>query len=123
MGNVSEQYGRRATRSRSAGLCELNLRGCQRTAINVSHRLPRSGGGGWSPAALLDACGSGTTGCHGIVERDRDRSYELGLLVHRGENPAKVPVKLHHPVYGPAWWQPTDDGLLLWLAPYEQERP
>jgi hypothetical protein len=33
---------------------------------------------------LLALCGSGTTGCHGLVERHRDLSYRFGWLVHRG---------------------------------------
>lgn len=119
----TEQRGRRAVRARSAGLCEMQLGGCQGRATNVSHRSPKSAGGGWSPANLIDACGSGTTGCHGVTERERTAAYDDGRLVPRGTDPAGVPVRLRHPVYGAAWWTLHDDGLMTWTAPYEQERP
>lgn len=118
----SEQAARLAIRERSQGRCELRLPGCYGDARNVSHRIPRGQGGRWTPANGLDACGSGTTGCHGTVEHERDDAYVCGMLVRRGQDPATVPVRLRHPVYGPAWWQPTDAGLLVWVDPYETER-
>lgn len=110
-------------RARSAGFCELNLPGCLRRADGVHHRLPAGAGGSWSPANLLDACGSGTTGCHGRTEHEREAAYADGRLVRRGADPSTVPVRTKHPVYGAAWWQLDDDGLMRWVAPYEQERP
>jgi len=56
-------------------------------------------------ANLLALCGSGVTGCHGEVESNRARAYDLGLLVHRGYIPAHVPYadNLGH------WWLLTED--------------
>jgi hypothetical protein len=49
-----------------------------------------------SPANLLLLCGSGTTGCHGWIESHRETAYALGLLVHRGGDPAATPVRTIH---------------------------
>lgn len=121
---MTEQRARLAVRERSQGRCEA----CGRQpAQGVHHRQPRSAGGSWSPANLLDLCGSGTTGCHGLVEAHLDpigpartpdvSTYELGLHVRRGQNPADVPVRLNHPVYGAGWWWLNDDGTLTWHDP------
>lgn len=41
-------------------------------AINAHHLIPRSLGGLWTESNIVGLCGSGTTGCHGLVEaRDR----------------------------------------------------
>jgi hypothetical protein len=48
--------------------------------VSVHHRRPRMMGGSRNestyikPANLIVLCGSGTTGCHGWVESNRDRS-------------------------------------------------
>jgi hypothetical protein len=42
--------------------------------------------------------GSGTTGCHGHVERERAESYRLGLLVREPFTPALQPIR--HAVHG-----------------------
>ena len=69
------------------------------TRWSLHHRKPRGMGGTKdpminSPANLLLLCGSGTEGCHGWVETHRAEAYDSGLLVHRGDDPASVPVKL-----------------------------
>lgn len=61
------------------------------------HRQPRALGGSSRPEAnaaynLLLLCGTGTTGCHGQVEADREHAEELGWLVRHGLDPAEVPV-------------------------------
>lgn len=61
------------------------------------HRRPRGAGGSRdaatnTPANLMLLCGSGITGCHGRVERDRSSAYVYGWLVHQGVNPAEVSV-------------------------------
>lgn len=82
--------------ARSEGLCEV----CGRyPAANTHHRKPRGMGGSKDPAInqpsnLLRLCGSGTTGCHGVIESSRATAYRFGLLVHRWDHPAEVPVKL-----------------------------
>jgi len=40
--------------------------------VNAHHLIPRSLGGVWTESNIVGLCGSGTTGCHGLVEaRDR----------------------------------------------------
>lgn len=100
-----EQLAREVTRSRSGGLCEI----CgDARATNFHHRKNRSQGGQWCPSNSLDLCGSGTTGCHGLVGANPKRSYEQGWLVRRGHDPAKTPVWLAG--RGFAWL--TDDGSI-----------
>lgn len=67
------------------------------SAFSVHHRQPRGMGGSsveeinTAPNLLL-VCGSGTTGCHGLIESQRALSYANGWLVQRPTNPADVPV-------------------------------
>jgi hypothetical protein len=84
----------------------------------MQHRRARGMGGTWrddtnSPANLVILCGSGTTLCHGTVESQRSKAYELGLLIRQTATPSQVPVQ--HAVHGLCWL--TDDGD--WV----QERP
>lgn len=82
--------------------CEV--RGCMvgdRRGVDwsIHHRLPRRMGGTKrpevnQPPALIVACGSGTTGCHGWIEARRAEAYDMGLLLHAGDDPAQVPVEL-----------------------------
>lgn len=72
------------------------------TRWSLHHRKPRGMGGTKdpminSPANLLLLCGSGTEGCHGWIEWNRAAAYDAGLLVHRYDDPASMPVRL---VYG-----------------------
>lgn len=40
--------------------------------LTAHHLIPRSLGGIWTESNIVGLCGSGTTGCHGLVEaRDR----------------------------------------------------
>lgn len=120
----TEHRTRPVIRERGGGWCELRLDGiCLGRACNASHRVPVGGGGQWSPSNVLDACGSGTTGCHGWIESHREWAYARGLLLPRGTIPDTEPVRLCHPVNGPAWWVLNLDASMTWLAPYEQERP
>ncbi|MGW9196082.1 hypothetical protein [Micromonospora chersina] len=100
--------------------CEL--RGCMvgdRRGVDwsIHHRLPRRMGGTKrpevnQPQSLLVVCGSGTTGCHGWLEARRTEAYDLGLLLHAGDNPSEVPVGL---AVGLVWLSP--DGRYLHEAP------
>lgn len=78
-------------RKRSRGACERCL---VAVAVQVHHRCPRGAGGSAHrpevnmPANLLDLCRC----CHELTESRREEAYLLGLLVHRGERPADVPV-------------------------------
>lgn len=47
-----------------------------------------------SPANLALLCGSGTTGCHGLVEQDRAWALECGLLVRQSQDPREVDVSI-----------------------------
>lgn len=46
------------------------------------------------PANILLLCGSGTDGCHGWVESNREKSYLTGLLLHKWQTPDTEPVEL-----------------------------
>lgn len=53
-----------AIRRGKAGPC----RGCGGQATNFHHLLPRSLGGSDIPECVVPLCGSGVTGCHGLIE-------------------------------------------------------
>lgn len=59
---------------------------------SIHHRLPRGRGGDDRVSGLVLLCGTGTTGCHGDVERDRAQAYDDGFLVTTGTDPSTVPV-------------------------------
>lgn len=100
---------RDAVLARAGGLCEVALTEACRArrrrldspeGTNQHHRRPGGMGGSkraaiHSPANLLQVCGQGnTSGCHGWIEKHRTEAYELGLLVHDGQDPAAVAVRL-----------------------------
>lgn len=96
--------------SRAAGCCEVcgnPIRPGVWPGFSRHHRLPRGRGGTNHLSNLLLLCGTGTTGCHGLIETQRALAYHHGWLVHTGEDPASIPVTLHQqstPMYL------TDDG-------------
>lgn len=111
--------------TRAGGRCELcggSLAGM--VGFSVHHRLPRRMGGSSrpelnTPANLIVLCGSGTTGCHGRIESNREQAYTDGLLLHDGQDPTSVPVMLTNPTRS-AWPQ------VLWLTvdgTYTEEPP
>lgn len=117
---MTEAAGRRAVAERSQGRCEVCGTG---RATTWSHRQRRSAGGSWSPANGLHSCGDGTRGCEGRISAHRDPItgdpadvFALGLQVRAGEDPANVPVRLNHPVYGAGWWWLNDDGTMTWAS-------
>lgn len=64
--------------------------------VSVHHRRPRMMGGSKNellhlPANLIALCGSGTTGCHGWVESNRDKARELGYLIMKVESAEDIP--------------------------------
>lgn len=68
---------------------------------SLHHRRPRGMGGSKNPALnmpsnILLLCGSGTTGCHGWVESNREEAYGSGLLVRMWQIPRDTPVTLWH---------------------------
>ncbi len=92
-------------RERSVGRCEM----CGGPATNTHHRRPRGMGGSKDPATntpanLVRVCGSGSTGCHGWIESNREAARDCGYLVGQGHDPATVPVLLM-----------TSGGLFEWV--------
>lgn len=93
---------RRIVLERAGGRCELcgtNLATIW-CGYSLHHRSPRGMGGSRSdhvnrPSSLLAVCGSGTSGCHGLVESQRQLALANGWLVPHGEMPAEIPVELH----------------------------
>lgn len=90
---------------RAGGRCEicgivLFIASTAGTRIySFHHRQPRGMGGTArrdinSPANILLLCGSGTTHCHGTVERNRRVALEAGWLVHSAADPANSPVAI-----------------------------
>lgn len=72
---------------------------------SIHHRRNRGSGGtslAWVnlPANLVVLCGSGTTGCHGWVERERTKAFDLGLLVSKIGVATAVTTRLKHRLYG-----------------------
>lgn len=86
---------------RARGYCE-RCRRFLRGLYSHHHRIPRGMGGSRDvllshPSNIVLLCGSGTTGCHGWIERNRADAYALGWLVDRytaGEptDPRLVPI-------------------------------
>jgi len=86
---------------------------CQGKAAGVHHRVKRSQGGKWAPSNLLDACGSGTTGCHGWTEHHPEEAHVEGLSLKRGEDPLEHSVHMRW-VNERSWWFLDDEGSLHW---------
>ena len=77
--------------------CELCNKSFIGVGMSIHHRKPRQMGGTKNPkinnaSNLLAVCGSGTSGCHGKIESNREEAYKNGHLVHSYEDPAEVPV-------------------------------
>lgn len=89
---------------------------------SLSHRLPRGMGGSRAafinePGNLNLLCGSGTTGCHGHIERNRAEAYDAGFLVRSGIRlPADTPID--HFLYGRVLL--NDDGT---VTPAKETEP
>jgi len=95
---------RQVVLDRASGCCELCTRilhdGYEWVDVHsFHHRQPRRMGGtsrpeANSPSNLLLLCGSGVTGCHGRVERDRELATALGWLVPMGQDPSTIPANI-----------------------------
>lgn len=97
--------------TRANQCCEL----CGKYAYggSIHHRRPRGMGGDKRPETRAASngvllCGSGTTGCHHLVERNRAKSYDEGLLLRRHQDPSETPVLLER-----GWVRLDDNGLYL----------
>jgi hypothetical protein len=96
----------------SCALCGGPVRGERGRDWSVQHRLRRGNGGtvrAWVnlPGNLILLCGSGTTLCHGRVERHRTWAAEQGYRVVDGKTLPSA-TRLKHAVHG--WAVLADDG-------------
>lgn len=69
---------------------------CSAPGEQVHHRKPRGMGGSSlpginSPENLILLCQR----CHAFIESSRAEAYRDGWLVHRGDDPAEVPIRRH----------------------------
>jgi hypothetical protein len=81
-----------------------------RAWYSLQHRDARGMGGSTllhTMANLVTLCGTGTTGCHGLVESQRTVSYALGWLVPNGVTPEEWRVRR----FRTSWEQPGE----LWV--------
>jgi 5-methylcytosine-specific restriction endonuclease McrA len=69
--------------------CEI----CGKTANNAHHRKNQSQGGPDTLTNLMLLCGSGTTGCHGWVTVNPEKSRRNGWTLLRHQEPAHIPVR------------------------------
>ena len=81
--------------------------------MSVHHRRPRAMGGTKRldtnyPSNLMALCGTGTSGCHGWIEQNRETAYEEGWLVRQNEDPSTIKVKLF--LYG--WSFISNEGIV-----------
>lgn len=81
---------REKLRARSLGVCELCFAA---RATNWHHRKNRSQGGTNDLSNAMHLCGSGTTGCHGLVTEHPLDAYDNGWSVRSGGVPAETPLK------------------------------
>ena len=110
---MDEARCRAIVRERSEGHCEVALAGiCRGQATNMHHR--RKEGRVWEPANVLDACGSGTTGCHGYIESHPTWANEEGLWLRAGDGtPDQVAVHMRWQ-NARSWWTLDNEGCLHW---------
>lgn len=98
-------------------VCRKPLRWEERgVGWSMHHRKPRGMGGTSDPrvasiANALTVCGSGVTGCHGRIERNRDVALAVGLLIPRNattESFAPAAVRVRR--MDKTWWLLTESG-------------
>lgn len=88
---------------------------------SIHHRRPRGSGGtslAWvnEAANLVILCGSGTTGCHGVVEQARAAARAAGFLVPLNGRMKADEVSIKHAVLGhvlltdEGGWLPVNEG-------------
>lgn len=87
----------------SCVVCGCGIFGERGWDWSIGHRRPRRDGGDPRPETnrtgnLVTLHGSGTTGCHGVVESLRTESYALGWLLHAEDIPDRCPMQ--HALHG-----------------------
>lgn len=100
------------THARSLGFCEIRVpHVCLGRATSKHHRFKP--GRVWLPANVVDACGDGTTGCHGWIEANPTLAHERGLWLFANELPAATPAILTWRGVTD-WYQLTNTGGFRW---------
>lgn len=90
-------------------------------AWSIHHRRPRGAGGtrlAWVDQAAngIILCGSGTTGCHGWVEKNRRASIDTGFLISALGLSTAEDIAIHHRLLGFVYldneggWCPVEEG-------------
>lgn len=87
--------------------------------VSIHHRRPRMMGGSKNadlhkPANLIALCGSGTTGCHGWVESNREKARTFGYLIQKVESAEEIPFK----DLNGDWWLIDNEGQKVQLDTY-----
>lgn len=90
----------------SCAWCGGELWGERGRDWSIGHRRPRRKGGDPRPdtnlpSNLVALHGDGVTGCHGEIERERDRAEQVGFLLTATAKPYEH--KIRHAVYGWCW--------------------
>jgi hypothetical protein len=103
----------------SCEVCDGELGHVRGLHWSLHHRVPRGMGGTTSPMAnspanLLLVCGSGTTGCHAVIEHNRSGARAAGWLLSHGQDPLQVPVLLER---GLRWQLLTAEGSYAPVPP------
>jgi hypothetical protein len=104
--------------------CRRLLRWEQRGAVydggwSAHHRKPRGRGRSRDVALsvienCLIVCGTGTTGCHGWVEKHRDRAIEQGLLIPGlATTDEYAPARVRVQRLSGSWWLLTPRGTAV----------
>lgn len=104
-------------------LCQRCLRA---RGDNRDHRLNRSQGGRTVPSNLQLLCGSGTTGCHGIVTHDLADALREGWRVPSWGDPREWPAARYFRTDSGTvrlgWCLYTDDGRVIKISADEARR-
>lgn len=74
---VDKQATKRAVLRHRSCFCEGTLPGCDGVAATGHHVYPRSQGGDDVTENIVGAAGSGTTGCHGLLEANNVTARRL----------------------------------------------
>lgn len=98
----------------SCEVCGIGLSPQRGVDWSVHHRRPRQmGGTRWAginlPSNLLVVDGSGTTGCHGVLESHRAGAVAAGWLVLSRTDPAQVAILITRD----RWVYLADDGTYV----------
>lgn len=110
----------RARDSYRCVVCGASIHGQRGWDWSIQHRQARQMGGCKqpyinAPSNLLLVCGSGTTGCHGRIESDRDWAKDHGWNIPRPLVPIEHPALL----WPGDWLYLTDNGHRSETSPME----